>query len=234
MPLAKGDRKVCSACRKELPLSVFDKNRGQKDGLQNQCHDCLKESRRKYREANPALHKARHWKNRYGIALDEYEAMVAQANGVCPVCKEPPPSPFKGFDVDHDHETGKIRGLLCRPCNLALGGARDDPAILRALADYVEHHRANPREDQPPPVLPTFYLKGQAHHQAKLTEAQAKEIKALAQSGVTQAALAARFGIRQTSVSFIVTGRTWKHLPAATAEEAAGARRRWDEEHAKE
>jgi hypothetical protein len=234
VPYAEGDRKICSACRNDLPLNAFNKNRAFKDGLANQCRDCLNESRRKWREAHPDRHKARHVKNRYGIALDEYEAMAQRANGKCPICKEPPPPPFKAFDLDHDHETGKVRGLLCRPCNLALGGARDNPTILRALADYIEYHRANPSEDRPPPVLPTFYIKGEAHHKAKLTEAQAREVKALVQAGVSQTAVATRFGVRQTTVSMIVRRRLWKHLPGPTVEEAAEARRRWDEQHAKE
>jgi hypothetical protein len=183
VPYAQGDRKVCSACRKDLPLSAFGKNRSFKDGLANQCHECLKESRRKWREAHPELHQARHVKNRYGIALQEYEAMAAAADGKCPVCGEPPP-PFNGFDLDHDHETGQVRGLLCRPCNLALGGARDNPAILRALADYIEQHRAAPTEKRPPVILPTFYAKGESHGMATLTEGQVREIRMLYAAGL--------------------------------------------------
>jgi hypothetical protein len=230
LPLAQGDRKICSACRADLPLTAFGKNRSAKDGLANQCLDCLKESRRKWREANPGLHRARHMKNRYGIALDEYEAMVKLTGGRCPVCGQPPSPVFEAaFDLDHDHLTGKVRGLLCRPCNLALGGARDDPAILRALADYIEAHRADPGEDRPPPVLPTHYVKGEDHPAAVLTEAQAHEIRALAMTGITQTAMAKQYGVTQAMVSLIVRRRSWAHLPDPTAEEAAAARRRWDE-----
>ncbi len=212
MPYANGDRKICSSCRADLPLSAFDKNRSFKDGLANQCHDCLRASRRKWREANPRLHKARHIKNRYGVALEEYEAMVQDADGKCPICGEAQSPPFEVLDLDHDHITGKVRGLLCRACNLALGGARDDPRILRALADYIEHHRASPMTGHPPPVIPTFYAKGAAHPGARLSEDQVREIRVLAETGISQAEIGARFGVTQANVSSIVNRRSWTHL----------------------
>jgi len=229
MSLARGNLKVCSSCRSELPLARFNKNRSTKDGLQNQCSDCLKESRRKWREANPDRHRARHVKNRYGIGQVEYDEMVAEAAGLCPVCHEPPPSPLKALDLDHDHATGAIRGLLCRGCNLALGGARDNPQILRDLADYVEAHRANPRVIQPANSKDPQYAAGESHPGAKLTEAQVREIRALSESGITQPVLAQHFGVTQAMVSLILRWKNWKHLPGATFEEVEAARRAWDE-----
>lgn len=213
MPYAIGDQKTCSTCRLVLPLDAFNKNRSFKDGLANQCRDCLTESRRKYREAHPELHQARHVKNRYGIALETYEAMVVATDGKCPVCGEVPGPPWNKFDVDHDHETGRVRGLLCRGCNLALGGARDNPAILRALADYLEAHHATPVVDQPPPVIPTRYAKGETHGMAMLNEAQVREIRALyAAGGTSQSQIAERYGITQAMVSNIVRRKSWAHL----------------------
>jgi len=184
-----------------------------KDGLANQCHDCLKEARRKWRESNPGQHKARHIKNRYGIALEEYEAMARLTGGRCPVCGEAPAPPFSVLDLDHDHETGRVRGLLCRGCNIALGGARDNPATLRALADYVEDHRRNPGEDIPPPIIPNDYVMGQSHPNAVLDDDKVRKIRALAAAGSKQSAIAAQFGVTQASVSLIVRRRTWRHVP---------------------
>lgn len=53
----------------------------------------------------------------------------------CAVCGEPPTR--RRLDVDHDHKTGAVRGLLCSDCNIALGKFRDDPDRLRAAADYL-------------------------------------------------------------------------------------------------
>lgn len=80
-----------------------------------------------------------HLANRYGLTLDEYRRRVAAQQGRCAVCGSEP-GEGKRLHVDHDHGSGAIRDLLCGPCNHALGHAKDDPAKLRALADYLERH----------------------------------------------------------------------------------------------
>jgi hypothetical protein len=70
----------------------------------------------------------------YGLSLQDYNAMVAQQGGVCRVCKTKPARPLF---VDHCHASGRVRGLLCHPCNAALGFMRDDPVIAAAAADYL-------------------------------------------------------------------------------------------------
>jgi len=60
-------------------------------------------------------------KHKYNITPDDYERMVKEQNGLCAICKNPPRGKTKRLSVDHDHETGKVRGLLCVPCNRALG-----------------------------------------------------------------------------------------------------------------
>ncbi len=73
-------------------------------------------------------------KFRYGISLLEYELRLALQNGVCAICKKKP----KGLlSVDHCHLTGKVRGLLCKKCNSALGFYEDDPNLAQAGADYL-------------------------------------------------------------------------------------------------
>lgn len=75
----------------------------------------------------------------YGVSLEQYEAMMAAQGGVCAICGT---SDWPGKDnrphVDHCHETGKVRGILCGPCNNGLGNFGDDPARLRAAAAYLE------------------------------------------------------------------------------------------------
>jgi hypothetical protein len=70
----------------------------------------------------------------YGLSLQDYNAMVAQQGGVCRICKTKPARPLF---VDHCHASGKVRGLLCHPCNAALGFMRDDPVIAAAATDYL-------------------------------------------------------------------------------------------------
>ena len=80
-----------------------------------------------------------HISRRYGLTAEEYRRRVAAQQGRCAVCGGEP-GDGKRLHVDHNHESGAVRDLLCGPCNHALGHAKDDPARLRALADYLERH----------------------------------------------------------------------------------------------
>lgn len=94
--------------------------------------EALAYARKYYRE-----HRGAALGRRYGLTAEEYEAVVADNR--CAVCGSS--ERRKGHEtlyVDHDHATGVVRGLLCHACNLTLGNAKDDPARLRALADYLE------------------------------------------------------------------------------------------------
>ena len=66
--------------------------------------------------------------------------MLAEQGGLCAICGVAPAA-----HVDHDHETGAVRALLCFNCNGGLGQFKDDPAVLRAAAGYVEEHRRRQR-----------------------------------------------------------------------------------------
>jgi len=79
----------------------------------------------------------------HGIDLNEYERMSKEQNHTCAICHIPPRE-GQNLDVDHDHATGKIRGLLCGPCNRMLGSARDNPMTLREGALYLERHATTP------------------------------------------------------------------------------------------
>jgi hypothetical protein len=75
--------------------------------------------------------KSRRLKVRYGITLDAYEQMLCEQGGVCAICGDE-----KELVVDHDHETGEVRGLLCRACNLRLGMV-EQPGWLAAAFVYL-------------------------------------------------------------------------------------------------
>lgn len=84
--------------------------------------------------------------SRYGVTPDEYQLMLAAQDSKCSLCGfVPPPGGVKAasrLHVDHDHETGRVRSLLCNGCNRGLGYLQDSPELLRAAADYIERHRA--------------------------------------------------------------------------------------------
>lgn len=91
----------------------------------------------------------RRFRARYGIGIDEYDRMLEAQGGVCAICSKGQTAPRKGrgkavrraaprLAVDHDHLSGRVRGLLCSNCNHRLIGRWKDPAVLRAAADYLE------------------------------------------------------------------------------------------------
>lgn len=87
--------------------------------------------------------KDRHYQGKYGITLAQYNDMLAAQGGVCALCRRDPKLK-KRFSVDHDHMTGRIRGLLCMRCNTAIGHLLDEPGRALAAAAYLERH-ASPR-----------------------------------------------------------------------------------------
>jgi hypothetical protein len=78
------------------------------------------------------------------MAVDDYVKMyndlMEKQQGCCAICGCHQAGLGKAFDVDHDHTTGKIRGLLCNACNTALGLMGDDPSRLRRAADYIDEY----------------------------------------------------------------------------------------------
>ena len=90
---------------------------------------------RRRRAENPEVFVAQQLRRRYGLTIEQYKAILAAQNGMCALCKE-----REAVDVDHDHKTGKVRSLLCRTCNLALGFFRDCPDRLRAAIAYLKEH----------------------------------------------------------------------------------------------
>lgn len=98
---------------------------------------------REWRNQNPDKAKSHDLKKQFGIDLEEYNVMLEAQNGVCAICgKTNDDYDAKGaprfMPVDHCHTTGKIRAILCGPCNRALGGFKDDPELLCKAAAYVE------------------------------------------------------------------------------------------------
>lgn len=75
----------------------------------------------------------------YGITLTQYNQMLAAQDGVCAICKVPH-HPERPLVVDHDHDSGEVRGLLCSECNTGLGLLGDNPDTLLAASAYLEIH----------------------------------------------------------------------------------------------
>ena len=87
---------------------------------------------------DPEMHKDYALKKRYGISLKEYYQMLADQNGLCAICGASESETQRRLHVDHDHETGEIRGILCHRCNVALGMVQDNVKILSLMIRYLE------------------------------------------------------------------------------------------------
>jgi Recombination endonuclease VII len=148
--------KKCNRCKHDLPLSSFHKKKSGKFGVSGKCVDCVaKWQKDYYSERNKAKRLERQasekyqlyvrefrLKNKYGINLEQYEAMLQHQGGVCAICGGQPKggTSTKYFSVDHCHKTGKVRQLLCNRCNTALGLLNEDKNIVQAMANYIEKH----------------------------------------------------------------------------------------------
>lgn len=127
--------KTCTLCTETKPLTEFSKNKRYKDGYYKHCKKCH------YNQYG----RDSHFRRTYGITQDEYNTAVEKLSYKCQVC-DTHATNSKGWSrlvVDHCHTTGEIRGFLCQPCNMALGSARDNPKILRQLANYLEDFYGN-------------------------------------------------------------------------------------------
>lgn len=108
--------RACSTCGVVKDREDYWPVQGCRDGYQLQCKRC------------------KHIWCKYKITSVEYNQMVERQSNLCLVCEgvmDPP-------HIDHSHETGKVRGLLCGPCNRGIGHLHDSPKLLRAAAKYLE------------------------------------------------------------------------------------------------
>lgn len=154
--------KRCRRCSEEKHPMDFYRNSTRKDGLQSDCKACQTEIRlawtdeqkeahlqRGYawRRKNPKKARENHRRNRlkalYGITADEYQLRLNSQAGGCAICGDAgaEDSSFP-LEVDHDHETGRVRGLLCGRCNRALGLLDDSPFRLGCASTYLVGARA--------------------------------------------------------------------------------------------
>lgn len=117
--------KTCTKCLKTKPETSFPlrKQRG-KYRLDSQCGACKRQYHLAYyhqRKETTADERRTYWlKSKYGLTEDDYSAMLEKQKGLCAIC-ENPCATGRRLAVDHDHATGKVRGLLCLYCNRLLG-----------------------------------------------------------------------------------------------------------------
>lgn len=145
--------KQCRLCSQTKPLSEFYL-KSDKSGPRSQCKTCWLEKSRSYYKSNrdkayatkrrwsannpekvKLLLRAGHLKHKFGITLEEYDRVLQSQGGVCKICRQV--SVDRSLDIDHNHNTGQVRGLLCGPCNRGLSSFKDSTLYLQSATEYL-------------------------------------------------------------------------------------------------
>lgn len=110
--------------------------------------DKLRIAMQEYRQTHRDEVSHRNRRRNYGVSPEQYAALLKEQNDACAICERPETALRKGkprsICVDHDHETGRVRGLLCSDCNRAVGLLNDDIRLLARASYYLEAHRPIP------------------------------------------------------------------------------------------
>lgn len=138
--------KTCTRCGLDKSLEEFSR-KGER--RRAQCKACGSKASADWNKSNPERYRVSHnqaqrklnartgrqrtLKYKYGLTQDDYDALVIAQDGLCAICR----APQESLCVDHCHETGEVRGLLCKLCNCGLGYFRDDPSALQAAIEYL-------------------------------------------------------------------------------------------------
>jgi hypothetical protein len=125
----------CPDCGDDKPLEEFPHHRSTPLGRATYCKPCHNKRNRESRARNGG-NRHYHLKQRYGIDAADVERMVGEQGGLCAVCRRRPPA-----QVDHDHATDRVRGILCDGCNGGIGHFRDDADLIRKAIVYVKRYR---------------------------------------------------------------------------------------------
>lgn len=129
--------RICKGCNEVKDLECFSTNKCGKFGRHSRCMPCCTIQRRKW--SNRTGH-ARGIKRRYDMTLDQFNTILAQQDNRCAICRGAAPK-GKNWHVDHNHISGKIRGILCSTCNRGIGWLNADKGVetLLAAIEYVRN-----------------------------------------------------------------------------------------------
>lgn len=131
--------RTCSGCKESKQINTdFWKNQGL-------CIECAKERQKtRWMSRTPKKRLEQHLKYKYSLTINELNESLDKQNGNCAICEDVLPDLLvynnrrRGYAIDHNHETGKFRGILCLKCNSMLGMARDSKELLIKAASYLD------------------------------------------------------------------------------------------------
>lgn len=151
--------KSCTVCGHVKALEEFSKDKRNRSGRAARCKLCVQASAKKWAEDNRDRYNElqrgygrrqsvklyrRNWylRKHHGVDHAWYESKLEAQGGVCAICGGPPNTKDGFFHIDHDHQTGKLRDLLCQFCNTGLGSMKEDEVVLGKAIEYLKTHRS--------------------------------------------------------------------------------------------
>lgn len=140
--------KKCYTCSEEKSLKEFNKRSQSKDGYAGSCRNCTKDrQRRYYKKTSGYSSRNYHCKTKYGMSLEDRNTIIENQKDTCPICnsKYTYTSSISKHSpcIDHCHESGSIRGIICSSCNLVLGKVSDDIEVLENMINYLRDNINN-------------------------------------------------------------------------------------------
>ena len=133
--------KYCPKCDNHKPLTGFHKNKSRGDGHAAYCKPCTQSYQSDWFQSDGATRyrKLSRARQRRGTTDEQVREIFKAQGSVCAICESPEPK-GKGWHLDHCHETGKNRGVLCHNCNRGLGYMKDSVEILQTAVSYLKTH----------------------------------------------------------------------------------------------
>lgn len=140
--------KQCIKCLEWKELDLFNIRKfgpNKKICPRSTCKKCLNQYNIKWRREHPEKsykwNKSKLLKKKYGITTNDYDRMSQKQKHCCAICKKPGIDFKTGLGVDHDHDTGKVRGLLCVKCNTAIGSLNGIELLRSAIRYFRKHNQ---------------------------------------------------------------------------------------------
>lgn len=127
--------KLCKKCKNLLPIEKFNKHQTNTDGFTGSCGKCIRAHAHK-----------RHLVREFNLTSEQYEELFFVQNGCCGICGIKQDQMNRRLAVDHDHQTGGIRGLLCMSCNIVLGKMKDSVHLLSRAIGYLAKEYYDPND----------------------------------------------------------------------------------------
>ena len=131
--------KICSKCKVEKPLKEFSKRYDRAIGVRSNCKECQRkiDAYKRTTDKGKSKYRSSSWKRQgINITYNEYKVKYEVVKGCCEICNKQLPS----LCVDHNHSTGKIRGLLCTACNLGIEKFQESVSVLNSAVSYLEKY----------------------------------------------------------------------------------------------